>query len=479
MDYNEKVSILTSGITANKNLEEVIVDTQHLGEILWHNKIGVFSLPDFEKKVTEKFNFLVDDYKVKYKGSIYKDPVFVVTEAFNVGGHTRLMERLATFMPNKPNLIITRPIANEVISRLSDFFKNLILCSSAEVNSDVEHVKKILEEMLSYDSVILNIHPDDIHSVIACSLAKKINYNFKVYFVNHADHVFSFGQTISDVWFEISSSGKKLDILKGISCEKSFLGIPLFEDFSELKCKKIDINNQVIFLTAAAGYKFRPIQGEGLGKLTKEILKKYPNAIFNVVGCDPLRDYWWWMLKIRYRNRINLIKKLDYNQYMTLANTADVYIDSHPMPGGSAFAEQFISGKLCTGLLSPFQGFTPLELLKKPSSGVVLQFLSEGLTENDESELKNKIKQVHGYDNVKRRFLDAIYYDEYHPNLIEEIVPWSGDVHFGTLSKIVRIPDNFLVNNSITRFALKHSTVVVKFKFFLKKSLLKRDKNKK
>ncbi|MEJ5065638.1 hypothetical protein WH279_19375 [Erwinia sp. MYb375] len=469
MDYNKKVSLLTSAITVNKNLEEVILDSQYLGEILWHNKIGVFSLPDFENKITEKFDFLVDEFKKEHKGSVYKDPVFVVTEAFNVGGHTRLMERLASFMPNKPNLIITRPIAKEVISRLSGFFESLILCSSAGVDSEVGHVKNILKEMLSYDEAILNIHPDDIHSVIACSLAKKINHKFKVYFVNHADHVFSFGQTISDVWFEISSSGRKLDTLKGISCEKSFLGIPLFENFSELKCRKVDVNDQVIYLTAAAGYKFRPIQGEGLGKLAREILKKYPKSIFNVVGCDPLRDYWWWLLKVKYRHRINLIKKLDYNQYMTLANKADVYIDSHPMPGGSAFAEQFISGRLCSGLLSPFQGFTPLELLKKSSSDEVLQFLSEGLTENYESELRNKIKQVHGYNNVKQRFLDAIYHNKYHSNLIEEIVPWTGDVHFGTLPKIVRIPDHFLVNNNITRFALKNSTLVVKLKFLLKK----------
>ena len=47
----------------------------------------------------------------------------------------------------------------------------------------------------------------------------------------------------------------------------------------------------------------------------------------------------------------------EYDEYLRLTGGSDYYIDSHPMPGGTAFVEQFLKGKPCIGLKSKFFGY--------------------------------------------------------------------------------------------------------------------------
>ena len=42
---------------------------------------------------------------------------------------------------------------------------------------------------------------------------------------------------------------------------------------------------------------------------------------------------------------------------------ADVYVDSFPITGGTAFPEALLNGKLVAALKNPFQGYSPVDEL--------------------------------------------------------------------------------------------------------------------
>ncbi|HAT4022920.1 TPA: glycosyl transferase, partial [Citrobacter freundii] len=141
-------------------------------------------------------------------------------------------------------------------------FFNKITGIYVSKNNYLMHVYRLVEKIQHYNKVVLNIHPDDISAVISCGIAKKNNPKLKVFFVNHADHTFSFGQTIADLWFELSEFGRRIDVLRNLKTEKSFLGIPL--DIAIIDNEKhfqtSGISNGDLLVTAAAGFKYKPIR---------------------------------------------------------------------------------------------------------------------------------------------------------------------------------------------------------------------------
>ncbi|HDA4184306.1 TPA: glycosyl transferase, partial [Salmonella enterica subsp. enterica serovar Cotham] len=131
-----------------------------------------------------------------------KKNVFVITIGYLSGGHTRLMENLASMLNNECDLIITGNVELEVKNRLNNYFNEIFEIATYEKN-DLNEIYKLSDLLSNYFNIILNIHPDDIQSVIAAGLAKK-NANSCIHFINHADHVFSFGATVADIWYQIS-----------------------------------------------------------------------------------------------------------------------------------------------------------------------------------------------------------------------------------------------------------------------------------
>ncbi|HHQ4888833.1 TPA: hypothetical protein ACSP36_001186, partial [Aeromonas hydrophila] len=114
----------------------------------------------------------------------------------------------------------------------------------------------------------------------------------------------------------------------------------------------------------------------------------------------------------RYWNRLKLSKSLPYEEYIKVTSSAKLYIDSHPFPGGTAFAEQFLLGRMCVGLNSVYNGYTPVEYFKKDSVDSVLREI-ELINNKKFIDIKNEIEMKHGFTSVRVRFLDAIFKDVY------------------------------------------------------------------
>ncbi|MFQ2231190.1 hypothetical protein [Aeromonas hydrophila] len=391
-------------------LDKALEQAEQLGLLLRANEVGIYSLNELETFLIEKFySELSINYDV-VDNDRHNKIIFIATELYHTGGHTRLMERLASFLDTRPDLLITKKTIESIIKREEGFFSS-IHHGCADGCTVGEKVSFFLNVILQYNIVILNIHPEDIYAIVACGLARKVKKDIKIYFVNHADHTFSYGSSISDVWFEISGYGVTVDAMRGLKARKCFLGIPI-DTSNKNSENSYKFENGDLILSAASPSKYEPTNQQSIMPLVSALLDKYDKSNIKIIGVNFLTNYWWWAIKLRYWNRLKLSKSLPYEEYIKVTSSAKLYIDSHPFPGGTAFAEQFLLGRMCVGLNSVYNGYTPVEYFKKDSVDSVLREI-ELINNKKFIDIKNEIEMKHGFTSVRVRFLDAIFKDVY------------------------------------------------------------------
>lgn len=379
------------------------------------------NVTDIEKALIEKNNITFE-----VEGEAYEKTLFVISEGYATGGHTRLMENLSQMILIKPTVLITRPTEQSVIKRFEKYFEEIIICFKDINSNDVEYIRSLAKEIIKYKKVILNTHPDDLHTVIACGIAKKINRNLKVYFVNHADHIATYGVTVSDVWYEISLCGQQLDKYRGMLPETqiSFLGIPINKPKSSF-LKKVKYNYSPDgnrFLTAASSNKYELEDDVTMIPLLDKILTINSNNQVSIISSGIEFNPFFQKLKKKYPDRVRFHSSLPYDEYIKLSEDTDFYIDSFPMPGGTAFVEQFLNGKPCIGLQTNFYGYTPLDLVKRNTVDEALELLTTPPSDSFLDELNSKIFEVHGSEKVKERFLSNLYNDVLSKNPMNDYI---------------------------------------------------------
>lgn len=415
------------------SIRKALLIAQQYGSMCWAVNIGIYDNPALERdliaKATEEISVDLVDGKSK------KDTLHIISEPYLTGGHTRLMEKLASMHECRPDLLITRDTSSDVIDAISKFFYQVHHVDRFDV---VDQIQQMVSVIASYKRVILHIHPDDIFAVIACGLVREHGETL-VYFVNHADHGFSFGSSVADVYFELSSYGRRLDGHKSISGDKSFLGIPISLSKSEIISSKQNASTEkIVFLSAGSDIKFKPRKGGDIRPLITGLLNAYKDSIFVVIGPNLLTNVWWWKVKLRSWKRLKILRHMPFEQYLEVACRADYYVDSHPFPGGTAFAEQLLSGQKCIGLESPFQGYSPAEKTKCASVEDVIEKVADYRVAPSVFE---QVLKVNGYHQVKERYLKCLYEDERLPNLIDQYCDWTGDAGFMRIDDAGRTAD--------------------------------------
>ncbi|MEQ7919213.1 hypothetical protein ABQX22_08460 [Xanthomonas sp. WHRI 1810A] len=401
---------------------DVALELAHAyGNLLWFADIGIYDASPLEQALISRCASSFDppglDIGVAETGTV----IHVVTEPYVTGGHTRLMERLARMHEAPVDLLITKGGSIAAVERVSAYFEKVIQVSALTANSKVSEIAHVLSR---YEKVILHIHPDDVYSVIACGLVAGVGR--KIFFVNHADHVFSFGCSVADYYFELSSYGRRLDELKVLKGKKSFLGIPIDipEALWHSECEP-SRDEKLRFVTAGSDIKFKPVKELSITPLLHKVLRDYPESTVCVIGSSLRTAYWWWFLKLKYKNRFSVVSTMPYAEYSMEVSRADFFIDSHPIPGGTAFAEQFIAGRRCVGLVSPLQGYSPADLLKRVSPDEVMTSIASYKYPQRVFEM---IRDVHSTVNVKSRYIRCIEDGITSPNLLDTYCEWSGDV---------------------------------------------------
>ena len=428
-DMLQAMSLMKAAVLELKDLDKSIELAEIYATILWAADLSIYDAPDIEVQLIERCSLNETESNIP---ALKKDCLHVITEPYMIGGHTRLMEQLATMHTNKPDILVTRASTDVALLRTKVFFDNAYVISA---ESRQERISKIFDIIKNYTKIVLHTHPNDIEAIISCGVLKR-KTEVKVFFVNHADHVFTYGSSVADIYFEISSYGKSLDNFKKITGKKSFLGIPVANKNAAAKNINIRKDGALNFFSAASATKFKPSKGFDIRPAIESILSEYKRSVFWIVGANLYTSTWWWVLKVKYGRRFKVIPALPYISYCNLLEKADFYMDSYPLPGGTAFCEQVLSGRKCIGLISPVQGYSPADKLKSADLTSLMSSISQ---ESNDLDILKLISLVNGYESVKSRYLKCLYSGEVFSNMMEDLTPWAGSFTFFQQDKKITV----------------------------------------
>jgi len=355
-------------------------------------KYPVYQAIDFEKKLIEDFSHILEGFNQK---KVDRDICHVISTPYLTGGHTRLCEKLSTMEGKESSLLVTRDYDKEVVDRLSSFFP-VIKCINT--NALVDSILEMVEFMSSYSKLVLHIHPDDIKSVIAVGLLRKVNPEIKVLFVNHADHLFSYGRSVIDIMLDISFRGFCIESkIENKEYVNSFLGIPV-----EVNKRPAFGGNVKNLIIAGSSYKMKPNDRTSIQREIAHLFSLNEEYSLNVIGAKTT-DYWWWPLKLKFPNRIKIRKTLPYNEYMDIVKKCDACIDTSPIGGGTAFVEMYLNSLRPVAIFSDACGYTPLDTVRK---NTLLESINSDEYSSDS--LFRSVLRVHSSAVVKERYLDAL-----------------------------------------------------------------------
>jgi hypothetical protein len=386
--------------------EDVLAWGEVYGRLLYTNHTGIYRDDEFEKLLVETYETQIG---TPTQTEIGAGELHVITNPLSTGGHTRLMEKVIASR-SCGDILVTQPIP-----KLDD---RLWVNSKVHVwhNADQFHMSELIRIISKYEIVYLHITPNDLLASAAVAIAKKANRT-RVIFVNHADHVFSFGFYAADVVAEVSSYGLLVSEYKR-NVSSSFLGIPIdmgslaeiSQPTTSLPGKRFEI------MSAGSRLKYRPSRNHSFPKVAMLTLKAVPTARIVVIGPSVLLDWWWWPAMLRYPLRLKVLPPMPYQLYVDRIAGAQLYIDSTPMTGGTTVPEIRSKGVPVTGLTSASSGYSPLDATRFPNTTdlvlAIREYVWSGagsiLDKNNDKDTLEKTISVHGKASFEQRLNNIV-----------------------------------------------------------------------
>jgi hypothetical protein len=333
--------------------------------------------------------------------------VHLATDVYRSGGHSPLMANLIRHADRPVQVVLSRMVDIQTAAQVLGVAPEC-LHSSAQAGGAIDRVHDLTRHMLKGARVVASLHPNDLIGAVALRMAKRMRPELRIGFVNHADHVFSVGVGAADTVLEISSYGWGLRGPRGSESTSSFMGIPIPARQQAVRTPPPD--GQPMFLSGGAAYKFRPLPGLSLPPVLSALLVQHPDARLTVLG-PKARDWWWWPLRALHRRRVDIRSALPKESYQKLLNSCTVYIDSHPILGGTALPEALMAGCEVAGIKGVAWGYSVADELLSSTADDFLASC-DALIRRDPSvlaqqaETREKCRRMHDPAAVRAR-MDA------------------------------------------------------------------------
>jgi hypothetical protein len=349
----------------NGELNSVIAWAQIAADFAWARHPGFYTSVELESLLLEVAHRLGEHVdviaasrfiksKCGFKNKIHV--LHVLTEAYEVGGHTRVvMEWIRNTLDIAVNSIVTTSqseqfqFPRDLISlveasggwqvSLIDYSSNLIARS---------HLLRHLSKNWA-DVVVLHVHPYDALPIVAFG----IDEGPPIILFNHADHVFWLGSSLADIVADLRPVGQKLSSGRRGLVNSRILPIPISKvtqsPYREAIRRKLNIEpTSIVLLTVGQEYKYTKFAGYDFFSTMTKILKKYPHTVLIAAGPQPNGK--WMQSSTILPNRIRMTGRINRSELQTFYDCADIYIDGFPMGGITAMLEAGIQGLPIIGL---------------------------------------------------------------------------------------------------------------------------------
>jgi hypothetical protein len=258
----------------------------------------------------------------------------VLTKALSVGGHTRLVSRWIEHDAERVHsVVLTRQEGDPI----PGFLEDSVLRSNGKISlldekpgGLLRRAKRLRRIAGRADLIILHIHPYDVVPIIA--LADRPN-GPAVVFLNHADHVFWLGYSVSDLVAHVREGSLNTSLeRRGITAERCcVLPIPLrlpSRTLSRADAKRVlGLDpTAIVLLSVASDYKFQTNGPPSFASVLLPVLQEHEKAVMVAVGPSHRGDWAEAAKKTKGRVRAVGINE-DPGCFF---QAADIYLDSFP-----------------------------------------------------------------------------------------------------------------------------------------------------
>ncbi|MBE9209044.1 glycosyltransferase family 4 protein [Nostoc sp. LEGE 06077] len=384
-------------------------------------------LLEIGKQAISYNNYLTKDAAIS-KSSRPKNVVHVCTSVMSIGGLSKMLWRwIQQDIDSSHSIVLTKQESNEIPQILKDSVSQShgkIYILNKEGNGILSKAKKLREIVATADVVVLHVYSQDVIPMIAFANKEQ---SPPVIFLDHADHLFWLGASISDVVANLRESGMRLSQeRRGIETERSILlptiVEPTYREFSPIEAKrKLGIEeNTIVLLSIARSVKYsRLVDGLSFADAHLPILNKYKNVCLLVVGVNNPEG--WSAAIEQTQGRIKAIAETDHTS--TYYQAADIYVDSFPFVSITSLLEAGSYGIPLVSRYPYFSGASAIlgadmpgltgNLIRVRSLEEYINTLSS-LIEDEELRIslgestRNKIAQTHWANNWQTA-LEKVY----------------------------------------------------------------------
>jgi hypothetical protein len=279
----------------------------------------------------------------------------VATAVHSIGGHSRMLLRwIQQDAGHSHSLVLTQQVPYAIPPALRSAVLESggrIYILNKQIGSLLAWAKQLRKIAVTADLVVLHIHNFDVIPILA--FADK-DRSQPLLFVDHADHLFWVGASISDVVISLRDSGMQLaQQRRGIELNRSKL-LPIVLDPIHRTIDRPTAKRQlgiaadtIVLLSIARSLKYRTIDGLSFAAAHVPLLTQYPQAILIVVGVGDRPD--WQAAIEQTQGRIRVVSETDATAIFYQA--ADIYVDSFPFVSNTSLLE---AGSYVTPLVSRY-----------------------------------------------------------------------------------------------------------------------------
>jgi hypothetical protein len=330
---------------ARSNLEGAAVGAALAAHVATGTHCGIFWSPRLER-LLNSIGRRIDDGKVpaSSRGSTapYKNVLHVCTHVHESGGLTRMIGRWISADRGRTNSIALTQHRGAIPEHLS-----IAVAESGGSFHHINHriggifewVRELRRLARRHDAIILHIYCEDVVPLLA--FAEPENFP-PVLFLNHADHLFWFGSSISHVVINLRDAARDLaESRRGIDPKRNLL-MPTIVDNTVRKRSRSEAkqalgfdSKRILLVSVARATKYRTMNGVTYADLHVPLLLKYPNAELVVVGAFEPDDWGPAITAVGGRIR-SLPNQSDPRPYY---EAADIYVDSYPFVSSTSMME--------------------------------------------------------------------------------------------------------------------------------------------
>ena len=333
--FKSLAAFLRQAALSADRFDDALVLATLYGRLQWDNISGQFSDDPLEVALFDRWQH---EFTAKLTPAKETDTIcHVLSELYTHGGHSRLFRMLVGGLSDSgltQHAIITERAKEEALALVPQNCPIRVLSGSAS-----ERAKAVYASAMTAQAMLLQTHPYEIGAALAARAVRRDGG--RVLFLNHADHVFSFGPGTSETVLEICGTGWRTTHERRAAENQHFMGLPIARSDTAPIPLRVDRDGTILSIGSSA--KYQPSDTLNFPEFLSTLLDRVPNRAV-IIGPDPVKDPWWQPLIERHADRIEMPGIQPFDRIAAEFSRAACYIDSFPMDGGTIFSEALLNG---------------------------------------------------------------------------------------------------------------------------------------